>query len=215
MSDVSLSSVLSFLDADDVATVVRRIHAERGERTKRTERDGRTFLFVAPDGANQPTGVTWVDVAAEFDDRTVEVFAERCESQGVDGTLLTTGDEAQARETLAFAFATEDQLEEPESKEDEPRLLVEPEEVAVPITLETLDDLVDDVESAGLADDIVDEYHEPHQPEFEEVLDEVDAEEAANADAAAQNAGSGVGIVVALVALVALALVGGLLLGVF
>ncbi|KAB1188536.1 MULTISPECIES: hypothetical protein [Haloferax] len=213
MSDVSLSSVLSFLDADDVATVVRRVHAEREERTKRSERDGRTYLFVAPPGESKPTDVTWVDAAAEFDERSVEVFAERCESQGLSGTLLTTGDEADATETLAFAFATEDQLEEPETDEDEPHLLVAPDEVDVPITLETLDDLVEAIESVGLASAVIDEYHEPHQPEFEEVLNEIDAEEAATERDEADDTGSGMGLVTVLVALVVLAVVGGLLFG--
>ncbi|KAB1196367.1 MULTISPECIES: hypothetical protein [Haloferax] len=208
MSDVSLSSVLSFLDADEVATVLRQVHAKNGERTKRSERDGRTFLFVAERGETQPSEVVWVDVDATFDERTVEVFAERCESQGVAGTLQTTGDEDQARETLAFAFATEDQLEEPEDEDEEPRLLVDPKDVDVPITLTTLDDLVEATESAELASDVVDEYHEPHQPEFEEVLDEIDAEEAAAEanEAASQESGS-VGLLALLLVLAVLAVV--------
>ncbi|WP_411963336.1 hypothetical protein [Haloferax sp. YSMS24] len=206
MSDVSLSSVLSFLDADEVATVRRQVHAERGDRTKRSERDGRTFLFVAAEGEERPSEVVWVDVEGTFDEETVEVFADRCESQGLDGTLLTTGDEAQARETLAFAFASDDQLELPEDEDEDPRLLVSPEEVTTPISLETLDDFVEDVEAADLDEDVIDEYHEPHQPEFEEVLDEIDAEEAA-AEAETQASGSGLGLVLVVV-LVAVLLAG-------
>lgn len=207
MSDVSLSSVLSFLDADEVATVRRRVHAERGDRTKRSERDGRTFLFVAAEGEQRPSEVVWIDVEGTFDEETVEVFADRCESQGVDGTLLTTGDETQARETLAFAFASEDQLELPEAEDEDPRLLVSPDEVAVPLSLETLDDFVEDVEAAALDEAVIDEYHEPHQPEFEEVLDEIDAEEA-NADAEKQESGSGLGLLALVVVLVAVLLAG-------
>ena len=203
MSDVSLPSVLSFLDADEVATVRRQVHAERGDRTKRSERDGRTFLFVAAADEERPSEVVWVDAEAAFDEETVEVFADRCASQGLAGTLLTTGDEAQARETLAVAFASDDQLGEPEDDED-PCLLVAPDEVAVPITLETLDDLVDDVEAVDLDEAVIDEYHEPHQPEFEEVLEEIDAEEAADA-ATTEGSGSSLGLVTALVVLVVLA----------
>ncbi|WP_416839609.1 hypothetical protein [Haloferax sp. DFSO52] len=205
MSDVSLSSVLSFLDAAEVATVFRTAHAEQGGRTKRSERDGRTFLFVAEQGEDQPSEVVWVDVEAEFDERTVDVFAERCESQGVTGTLLTTGDEDQAAETVAMAFATEDQLEEPEEDEADPRLLVDPAEVDVPITLETVADLEAKIESAGLTEAVIDEYHEPHQPTFEDVLDEVDAEGSATASATQESSSGGFGLVAILVILVVLA----------
>ncbi|SEK69180.1 hypothetical protein [Haloferax larsenii] len=211
MSDVSLSNVLSFLDVDDLATVVERVRARRGERTKRVHRDDRTFLFVAPEGEKQPTEVVWVDIAAEFDTKTVEVFAERCDSRGVSGTLLTTGDGDEAQETLARAFATEEQFEEPEDEETEPELAVDPEDVETPITLETLDDLVEALEEHELDEDVIDEYHEPHEPEFEEVLNEIDAEEEAAA-ATADTSDSGLGLTtLLLVAVVLVILVGGAL----
>lgn len=214
MSDVSLSSVLSFLDADDVATVVRRVRATRGERTKQRERDGRTFLFVAPEGETNPTEVIWVDAAAAFDTQTVEVFADRCESQGLTGTLLTTGDKEQARETLALAFATDDQVEDPEDRSEEPRLLVSPDAVEFPLTLETLDDLVEATESADLASEILDEYHEPHQPAFEEVLNEIDAD-ATDDDHTSTSRSVESLTTVLLVVLVGLTIVGLLLFGPF
>jgi len=192
MSDVSLSSVLSFLDTDDAATVVERVRAARGERTRRGGRDGRTFLFAAPDEESQPAEVVWIDVEAAFDARSVEAFAERCDGRGVDGTLLTTGDEARAAETLALAFATDEQLDDPDDDGDR-ALLVDPDEVESPIELVSLSDLAAALEDAGLDEAIIDEYHEPHEPEFEEILDEIDAEEAraaAEADAA-EDAGSG------------------------
>ncbi|WP_396612734.1 hypothetical protein ACH9L7_05530 [Haloferax sp. S1W] len=217
MSDVSLSGVLSFLDVDDLATVVEQVRARRGERTKRVQRDGRTFLFAAPEGEQKPTEVVWLDISAEFDTQTVEVFADRCESRGVDGTLLTTGDGEQAREILALSFATEEQLEEPETEGEEPELLVDPEDVDVPITLETLDDLVEALEEHDLDEDVIDEYHEPHQPAFEDVLEEIDAEEEATA-AATDESSSGLGVTgLALLAVVLVILVGAalFLLGVF
>lgn len=204
MSDVSLSSVLSFLDADEVATVLQRVRAEQGRRTKRSERDERTFLFVGDAGEDRPSSVVWVDAEAAFDERTVRVFDERCASQGVAGTLLTTGDPERASETLALAFAAADQRTTPD--DGEPRLLVDPEDVSVPVALETGADLVAAVESAGLAAAVVDEYHEPHQPEFEAVLDEIDAAEAAD-EAADGESGTGVGLAAVLVALAALAVV--------
>ncbi|WP_148413555.1 hypothetical protein [Haloferax sp. KTX1] len=208
MSDVSLSSVLSFLDTDDAATVVERVRAARGERTKRSVRDGRTFLFAAPDGESQPTEVVWIDVEAAFDARSVEAFAERCDDRGVDGTLLTTGDEERAAETLALAFAADEQLDEPDEDGDR-ALLVDPDEVERPIELVALPDLVEALEDADLAEAIIDEYHEPHEPEFEDIVDEIDAEEArvaAEADAA-EDAGSGraLALLVAAVVVVAVA----------
>ncbi|AFK19192.1 hypothetical protein E6P09_10445 [Haloferax mediterranei ATCC 33500] len=217
MSDVSLSNLLSFLETDDVATVVERVRAARDGRTKRSKRDGRMFLFAAPAGEQQPTEVIWVDVEAAFDQQTVEAFAERCEGRGIEGTLLTTGDEERARETLAFTFATEEQLEEPGDTPEEPELLVDPEEVDVPITLETLDDLVAALEETDLADEVIDEYHEPHEPEFEDILNEIDEEEAEQAATdAEQESGSGSGLIfVLLVVLVGIAAVALFLFGPF
>ncbi|WEL25687.1 hypothetical protein [Haloferax volcanii] len=213
MSDVSLSSVLSFLDTDDAATVVERVRAARGERTKRSDRDGRTFLFSAPGDESQPTEVVWIDVEAAFDARSVETFAERCADRGIDGTLLTTGDEEQAIETLALAFAADDQLDEPDEDGDR-ALLVDPDEVERPIDLVALPDLVDALEDADLDEDVIDEYHEPHEPEFEEILDEIDAEEARAAAEAdeAENAGSGRALALLVAAVVVVAVVAALVL---
>ncbi|MFC7203692.1 hypothetical protein ACFQJC_09210 [Haloferax namakaokahaiae] len=211
MSDVSLENVVSFLEIDDLTTVVERLYRARGERTKRAERDGKMFLFAAPSDADAPREVVWVDVTADFSEHAASAFAERCEDRGVDGTIITTGDEEDARETLAYAFATDEQLSELGEDDDpetfEPELLVPVEEVEVPLELVGISDLVEELEANEMGEQIIDEYHEPFEPEFEDVLREVDEEEAAAQAAEATAESSSTGFALAAVALLVVVVV--------
>ncbi|WP_049915138.1 hypothetical protein [Haloferax mucosum] len=215
MSDASLSNVLSFLDIEDLVSVVEQVRAERGTRTKRSERDGQMFLFAAPEGEPQPTEVIWLDIAADFDPQSVEVFADRCEDRGLDGTILTTGDEVRARETLALAFATDEQLEEQDYGREELELIVDPSEVEVPLSLETMDDLEAALLATGLDDEVIDEHYESHEPDFEEVLREIDEEEAMQEVDDEQESSSGLGLLVLLLVFVLAVAVGLFLFGPF
>ncbi|WP_410764773.1 hypothetical protein [Haloferax sp. DFSO60] len=205
MSDVSLENEVSLLEIDDLTTVIERLYDARGERTKRVERDGRTFLFAAPAGEDAPSEVVWVDATAEFSEHTVTAFADRCEDRGVVGKLMTTGDEDDAAETLAYAFATDEQLSELGEDDDpetfEPELLVPVEDVAVPIELVSLTDIVESLEENELDEWVIDEYYEPHEQAFEEIIEEIDEEEAA-AEAAAQDSSGGSGLTLAAIAVV-------------